>query len=165
MKTKMTLLLIAASCLIAAGCRTDHDASADPGAADAGVHEAHIHEEPSAKTVTGLVSGFDCAVVGELCPTTHRGGDYTTGVYTDDGSYYFVVNIPQSFLTQYFLETIEVEGRTYDPYHHAVEPEVIHLHDGNERRLVYEAGYFIDADGRRATFHDGRVVDGRWVAQ
>ncbi len=170
MKTKIILLLITASCTIAAGCRTDRDVSAEPGAAEAGVHEAHVHEtnvheEPSAKTVTGRVSGFDCAVVGELCPTTHRGGDYTTGVYTDDESFYFVVNIPQSFLTQYFLETIEVEGRTYDPYHHAVEPEVIRLYDGDQRRLVYESGYFIDDDGRRATFHEGRVVDGRWVTQ
>lgn len=165
MKTKITLLSIAALCTIAAGCRTDHGAGTDPGVAHAAVQDDHAHDVPSVKTVTGRVSGFDCAVVGELCPTTHRGGDYTSGVYTEDGSYYFVVNIPQSFLTQYFLETLEVEGRVYHPYDHALEPEVIHLHDGDDRRLVYEAGYFIDAEGRRATFHDGRFVDGRWVVQ
>lgn len=150
------LSLVAAFFLIAAGCRSDQTAEADPG-------HAHIHDEPVTATVSGRVSGFDCAVVGELCPTTHRGGDYTTGVYTDDGSFYFVVNIPQSFLSQHFLETIEVEGRVYSPYDHAVEPEVIQVVEDGSKRTVYESGYFIDEDDRRATFHEGRFENGRWV--
>jgi hypothetical protein len=28
---------------------------------------------------------------------------------------------------------------------------------------VYEEGYFIDEEGRRATFQDGEFRDGRWV--
>lgn len=43
---------------------------------------------------------FRIAVV-LFCPTTHRGADYTTGVFTDEQSFYFVVNIPQSFLQQH----------------------------------------------------------------
>lgn len=116
-------------------------------------------------TVTGTLSGFDCAVVGSLCPTTHRGADYTTGVYTEEGSFFFVVNIPQSFLRQHFLETVEVEGTIYDPYKRAVEPEAIHLVGEGDRRLVYDAGYFIDENGRRATFQDGDFRDGRWIAE
>ena len=113
-------------------------------------------------TVAGELSGFDCAVVGVLCPTTHRGADYTTGVFTEDEKFYFVVNIPQSFLQQYFRETVEVEGEVYDGYEHAVEPEAIHLIVEDERRLVYESGYFIDEDGNRATFQDGVFENGQW---
>lgn len=115
------------------------------------------------KTVTGELSGFDCAVVGVLCPTTHRGADYTTGVFTEDETFYFVVNIPQSFLQQYFRETVEVDGTVYEPYDHAVEPETIHIIDGEERRLVYEAGYFIDENNQRATFQNGVFRNGHWL--
>lgn len=162
MKTRIFLLLIVASCMVVAGCQSDSDAH--PPHDETHAHdEAHAHDGPTTTTVSGQLSGFDCAVVGELCPTTHRGGDYTTGVFTDDESFYFVVNIPQSFLTQYFLETVEVEGTVYGPYEHAVEPEAIHIVEDDDRRLVYESGYFIDEDGRRATFHEGEFRDGQWV--
>lgn len=113
------------------------------------------------KTVAGTLSGFDCAVVGVLCPTTPRGADYTTGVFTENEQFYFVVNIPQSFLQQYFRQTVEVKGEVYDEYNHAVEPEIIHLIEDDERRLVYESGYFIDEDGNRATFQDGVFENGQ----
>jgi hypothetical protein len=119
----------------------------------------------SDKTVRGELSGFDCAVVGVLCPTTHRGADYTTGVFTEDEEFYFVVNIPQSFLQQYFRETVEVEGAVYDPYERAVEPETIHVIEDGEQRLVYESGYFIDEEGRRATFQDGVYRNGEWMVE
>lgn len=127
--------------------------------------EDSAHNGRSAMTIEGELSGFDCAVVGVLCPTTHRGADYTTGVFTEDETFYFVVNIPQSFLQQYFRQVVVVEGEVYDPYGHAVEPEIIHLVEGNKRRLVYESGYFIDEDNRRATFQDGVFRNGRWVVQ
>lgn len=114
------------------------------------------------KSVEGELSGFDCAVVGELCPTTHRGADYTTGVFTEDEKFYFVVNIPQSFLQQYFRQAVEVEGEVYDGYDHAVEPETIHLIEDDERRLIYESGYFIDENGNRATFQEGVFQNGEW---
>lgn len=119
----------------------------------------------SDKTITGEISGFDCAVVGVLCPTTHRGADYTNGVFTKDKQFYFIVNIPQSFLRQYFRETVEVEGAIYNPYERALEPEAIYLIDGDGRRLVYESGYFIDKDDRRATFQEGVFRNGKWVVQ
>lgn len=115
--------------------------------------------------IKGELSGFDCAVVGVLCPTTHRGADYTTGVFTEDSTFYFIVNIPQSFLQQYFRQTVEVKGQIYNPYGHAIEPEVIHLTDGDERRLVYESGYFVDEHNRRATFQDGIFQNGKWVVK
>ncbi len=129
---------------------------------------SYLYDQPmeeSTQTVTGELSGIECAVVGELCPTTHRGADYTTGVFTEDESFYFIVNIPQSFLQQYFREKVEVEGTVYDPYGHAVEPETIHLVEEDGRRLVYESGYFIDEDGNRATFQDGIFRDGKWMIQ
>lgn len=116
----------------------------------------------SDKTVNGVISGFDCAVVEALCPTTHRGADYTNGVFTDDKEFYFIVNIPQSFLQQHFREKIEVEGAVYDPYERAVEPEVIYLIEDDGRRLIYESGYFIDENGNRATFQDGVFKNGKW---
>ncbi|MDZ7717771.1 MAG: hypothetical protein U5K72_02985 [Balneolaceae bacterium] len=116
-------------------------------------------------TVQGEVSGFDCAVVEVLCPTTHRGADYTNGIFTEEKEFFFVVNIPQSFLRQYFRETFVVEGAMYEPYTKAVEPETIQLIENGERRLVYESGYFIDGEGRRATFQDGVVQNGEWTVE
>lgn len=121
--------------------------------------------EQATKTVAGELSGFDCAVVGVLCPTTHRGADYTTGIFTEDEQFYFIVNIPQSFLQQYFRQAVEVEGEVYDGYDHAVEPETIHLIEDDERRLVYESGYFIDEEGNRGTFQDGVFQNGEWKVQ
>lgn len=119
----------------------------------------------SDKTVTGVVSGFDCAVVEVLCPTTHRGADYTNGLFTDDKEFYFIVNIPQSFLRQYFREKFEVEGAMYDPYTRAIEPETIYLIEEEDRRVVYESGYFIDEEGRQATFQDGKFQNGKWTVE
>lgn len=153
----IAFVLLAAACMMTAGCSASSDSSAEHAV-------SQVSDEPTVKAVTGQLSGFDCAVVGELCPTTHRGADYTTGVFTDDESFYFVVNIPQSFLTQYFRETVEVEGTFYPSYDRAVEPKVIHLvGDEGNRRTVYEEGYFIDVKGRRATFQDGEYRDGKWV--
>lgn len=160
-RLRIAFVCLAAACVITAGCGADSQGNPER---DAHAHaESQAQDEPAVQTVTGQLSGFDCAVVGELCPTTHRGADYTTGVFTEDESFYFVVNIPQSFLTQYFRETVEVEGTVYAPYGHAVEPEVIHLIEEDERRLVYEEGYFINEEGRRATFQDGEFQDGRWI--
>ena len=153
-KLKILSLWAMAVCLITLGCETNRET------------EAHTHDQDSGTTIVrGQLSGFDCAVVGALCPTTHRGADYTTGVYTSDGSFYFVVNIPQSFLQQHFLETVEVEGTVYDPYDRAVEPEAIRLVEEEGGRLVYEAGYFIDENNGRATFQEGTYRDGRWIAE
>lgn len=161
-RCRIAFVFLVAVCMIMAGCAAD----SDPGAKQEDPAPAESQDEPTVKTVTGQLSGFDCAVVGELCPTTHRGADYTTGVFTDDKSFYFVVNIPQSFLTQYFRETVEVEGTVYAPYDRAVEPKVIRLvDDEGDRRTVYEEGYFIDEEGRRATFQDGEFRDGKWVVQ
>lgn len=155
------ILLVATLTIPLMGCGSDSDAHTNSG--EEHTHETVTEETPGEKTVSGHLSGFDCAVVGELCPTTHRGADYTTGVFTEDESFYFIVNIPQSFLQQYFRERVEVEGTAYEPYDHAVEPEVIQLVEGDDRRTVYESGYFIDKEGRRATFQDGQYQDGRWV--
>lgn len=153
LKLNATLLITTLFCLFFAGFITIYNT------ADQNPEEA-VHT-----TVTGQLSGFDCAVVGVLCPTTHRGADYTTGVFTDEDDFYFVVNIPQSFLQQYFRNTVEVEGTVYDPYDHAVEPEKIHVIEDDERRLVYEEGYFIDENNRRATFQNGIYRYGRWNVQ
>jgi hypothetical protein len=118
--------------------------------------------ETSKKTISGELSGFDCTVVGRLCPTTHRGADYTTGVFIEEEEFYFIVNIPQSFLQQYFRQTVEVQGEVYDGYEHAVEPEIIYLIDEGEQRLVYESGYFIDEEGNRVTFQDGVFKNDEW---
>lgn len=149
--------MVAALCIITLGCNPDTEADSKL--------QDNTQESDGTYTVTGKLSGFDCAVVGSLCPSTHRGADYTTGVYTEDDSFYFVVNIPQSFLQQHFLETVEVEGTVYDPYERAVEPEAIHLVEDGDRRLVYEAGYFIDENNQRATFQEGTYQNGRWVAE
>lgn len=151
MKFRITLFLLSAAVLIAAAFKPKS--------------ETPNLNTSSAITVEGDVSGFDCAVVGVLCPTTHRGADYTTGVFTGEKDFYFIVNIPQSFLQQYFRQKVEIEGTVYDPYGHAVEPEIIHLIEDGKRRMVYESGYFIDKNNNRATFQDGVFRNGRWHVQ
>ncbi|MGH7457429.1 MAG: hypothetical protein ACRENG_39130 [bacterium] len=73
------------------------------------------------------------------------------------------MNIPPSFMTQYFLEKMSVTGKIYHPYDNALEPEQIFLLKNGEKKLVYEAGYFYDPQGHKAMFNQGRVVDGGWV--
>lgn len=122
-----------------------------------------LNEKISIKTVEGEASGFDCAVVEVLCPSTHRAADFTTGIFTPQKEFYFIVNIPQSFMTQYFLEKMSVTGKVYHPYDEAIEPEQIYLLKNGEQKLVYDAGYFFDAQSHKAMFNQGRVVDGMWV--
>jgi len=122
-----------------------------------------LNEKISIKTVEGEASGFDCAVVEVLCPSTHRAADFTTGIFTAQKEFYFIVNIPQSFMTQHFLENMLVAGKVYHPYDDAIEPEQIYLLKNGEKKLVYDAGYFFDAQGHKAMFNQGRVVDGVWV--
>jgi hypothetical protein len=137
------------------GCAQQQEEKADAAAS--------LNEKISVKTVEGIASGFDCAVVDVLCPSTHRAADFTTGIFTDKREFYFVVNIPQSFMTQYFLERMAVTGKVYHPYDEAIEPEQIHLLKDGQKKLVYEAGYFYDPQGHKAMFNQGRVVDGVWV--
>ncbi len=162
MKTNISITLLIIAGFFTAGFVAESGETA--------LNEAYTLDEPdkiewSEKTVWGELSGFDCAVVGEYCPTTHRGADYTTGVFNkEDEIFYFVVNIPQNFLQQYFRNTVEVNGTSYNPYDHAVEPETIYVIEGDDRRLVYESGYFIDENGNRATFQDGVFKNGKWKA-
>lgn len=154
METLFSLAIVA--CLISIGCEAEHKAE----------NHNHEHNEQSSvvtQTVAGTVSGFDCAVVGVLCPSTHRSADYTNGLFTDAEEFYFVVNIPQSYLRQYFLDDLEVTGQVYPGHSNTVEPEEIHLLEEDEKKLVYESGYFIDPQGHRALFNEGRVVDGVWL--
>lgn len=156
METLLSLTLVA--CLILFGCKAE-------GESDSEAHD-HDHNQQSSvvtQTVAGTVSGFDCAVVGVLCPSTHRGADYTNGLFTDEEEFYFVVNIPQSYLRQYFLDDLEVTGKVYPNYHSAVEPEEIHLLEEDEKKLVYESGYFIDPQGHKALFNEGELVEGVWL--
>jgi hypothetical protein len=150
----LTVLLIAVAAILP-GCsqkQADHQATT-----------TSLNDKISVKTVEGEASGFDCAVVEVLCPSTHRAADFTTGIFTADKKFYFIVNIPQSFMTQYFLEKLSVTGKVYHPYDEAIEPEQIHLLKDGEKKLVYESGYFFDPSGHKAMFNQGRVIDGVWV--
>lgn len=154
------IVVLIALAFILPGCSQKQ---ADHQAASISTGTASLNEKISVKTVEGEASGFDCAVVEVLCPSTHRAADFTTGIFTADRKFYFVVNIPQSFMTQYFLEKLSVTGKVYHPYDDAIEPEQIHLLKDGGKKLVYESGYFFDPHGHRAMFNQGRVVDGMWV--
>ncbi len=149
-----TVMLIAAATILPGCSQKQAENRAAP---------TSLNEKISIKTVEGEASGFDCAVVEVLCPSTHRAADFTTGIFTGNKEFYFVVNIPQSFMTQYFLEKLSVTGKIYRPYDDAIEPEQIHLLKDGEKKLVYESGYFFDPHGHKAMFNQGRVVDGVWA--
>ncbi len=68
-------------------------------------------------------------------------------------------------MTEYFLERLEVTGKIYGHYNYAIEPEKINVLKDGQKRLVYEAGYFIDPDGHKALFNQGRIVNGIWLCE
>jgi hypothetical protein len=157
---KGSLLFMSVFFMVACGGKTETKEDPHDHGASASGHQAQV------KTVEGVASGYDCAVVDVLCPSTHRAADYTTGLFTEGKAFYFVVNIPQSFMTQYFLEKLSLTGRVYRPYDYAIEPErILHVTASGEKRLIYEAGYFFDREGHKSLFNQGRVVDGEWACE
>ena len=125
-------------------------------------------DKPKIKEVdtAGVISGFDCAVYRIVCPATHRGFDMATpGILTEDGGWYFVVNVPASFLGQFFLDKIHVVGDVYMPYDHAIEPHDIYLANGDKKELVFTKGRFIDSEGHRSTFMKGEFDGENWVCK
>ncbi|MCG3157738.1 MAG: hypothetical protein DKINENOH_04374 [bacterium] len=154
---RLVAVMLSGVILFLPGCSPKAEEHADAA--------AHQHNQIRVKTIAGEASGFDCAVVQVLCPSTHRAADFTTGIFTPQKEFYFIVNIPQSFMTQYFLESMSVTGKVYPPYEWAIEPEQIHVVKDGEQRLVYESGYFCDPQGHKSMFNQGRVVEGRWVGE
>jgi hypothetical protein len=112
--------------------------------------------------VTGVISGAHCGVSGMVCSPTHdlRRSELP-GVYTKDNKFYFLVNVPQSFIAQWPLKEITVEGTVYEK-DRGVLAKKISIKDGEKWRTVFVEGSIIDDMGHKEKVSSAVVIDGKW---
>jgi hypothetical protein len=112
--------------------------------------------------VTGVISGAHCGVSGMVCSPTHdlRRAELP-GVYTKDNKFYVLANVPQSFLAQWPLHEITVEGSIYEK-DRAVVANRISIKDGEKWRMVFVEGTIIDEMGHREKVSSAVEIGGKW---
>ena len=112
--------------------------------------------------VTGVISGAHCGVNGMACSATHdlRRAELP-GVLTKDNKFYTLVNVPQTFLAQWPVKDIAVEGTVYEK-DHAINANKISVKDGDNFRAVFEDGNIIDDMGHKEKLASAVELDGKW---
>lgn len=112
--------------------------------------------------VTGVISGAHCAINGMACPPNH---DLTReelpGVFTKEGKFYFLANVPQSFLAQWPAKNITVEGKIYEN-EHGIDAQKISIKENGKWSTVFENGDIIDDMGHKVSLADAVIVKGKW---
>ncbi len=65
--------------------------------------------------ITGVISGAHCGVEGMACAPTHdlRWAELP-GIFTKDNKFYVLANVPQSFLAQWPIQNVTVEGTVFE---------------------------------------------------
>lgn len=112
--------------------------------------------------VTGVISGAHCGVEGMACSATHdlRRAELP-GIFTKDNKFYVLSNVPQSFLAQWPVKDVTVEGTVYEK-DHGVYAKKISLKDGDKWRTVFEDGNIIDDMGHKEKLATAVEMDGKW---
>ena len=112
--------------------------------------------------VTGVISGAHCALNGMACPPNH---DLTRaelpGVFTKEGKFYFLTNVPQSFLAQWPAKDISVEGKIYDK-ESGIDAKKISVKENGKWRTVFDNGNLIDDMGHKVSLANAVVIKGKW---
>ncbi|GEM_PF-5045960 len=112
--------------------------------------------------VTGVISGAHCAINGMACPPNH---DLTReelpGVFTKEGKFYFLTNVPQSFLAQWPAKNITVEGKIYEN-EHGIDAQKISIKENGKWHTVFENGDIIDDMGHKVSLADAVIVKDKW---
>jgi hypothetical protein len=112
--------------------------------------------------ITGVISGAHCGVNGMACSATHdlRRAELP-GVFTKDNKFYSLVNVPQTFLAQWPVKDVAVEGTIYEK-DHAINAKKVSVRDGDAWRAVFEDGSIIDDMGHKSTVAAAVELDGKW---
>jgi len=112
--------------------------------------------------ITGVISGAHCGVNGMACSATHdlRRAELP-GVFTKDNKFYALVNVPQTFLAQWPIKDVAVEGTVYEK-DHGVFAKKISVKDGDNWRAVFEDGNIIDEMGHKEKLASAVEVDGKY---
>lgn len=112
--------------------------------------------------ISGVISGAHCGVEGIACAATHdlRRAELP-GIYTKDNKFYVFSNVPQSFLAQWALKEITVEGTVYEK-ERVVDAKKVSVKDGDKWRTVFENGNIIDDMGHKEKLGAAIEIDGKW---
>lgn len=112
--------------------------------------------------ITGVISGAHCGVEGMACAPSHdlRRSELP-GIFTKDGKFYVLANVPQSFLAQWPVQDVTVEGTVFEQ-EKGIYAKKIALKDGNKWRPVFEDGSIIDDMGHKEKLATAMEIDGKW---
>ena len=115
----------------------------------------------------GVVSGFECGTVNIPCPEEHKDKHETLGLFNEqDSEFTFMVNIPQSFFKQYFLDSLYIEGKMFNNIKNAVEPiKISILNKEGKLETIYFDRNFVDEHEHNSSFKDGIIINGKWYCK
>ncbi|MFA3781499.1 hypothetical protein ABRY23_00370 [Melioribacteraceae bacterium 4301-Me] len=113
--------------------------------------------------VTGVISGAHCALNGMACPSNHNlTREELPGIFTKDKKFYFITNVPQSFLAQWKAGSeISVEGKIYSD-EFGIDAKKISLKESGKWHTVFEDSKIIDDMGHKVSLSDAVVVKDKW---
>ncbi len=112
--------------------------------------------------ISGVISGAHCGVNGMACAATHdlRRAELP-GIYTKDNKFYVLTNVPQSFLAQWPVKDVTVEGTVYEK-DKAIDAKKISVKEGDKWQTVYEDGSIIDDMGHKEKLASAVEIEGKW---
>jgi len=112
--------------------------------------------------ISGVISGAHCGAMGMACSATHdlRRAELP-GVFTKDNKFYFVANVPQTFLAQWPVKDVSVEGTIYEN-ERVIDAKKISVQDGEKSRVVFEDGNIVDEMGHKEKLSAAVEIDGKW---
>jgi hypothetical protein len=112
--------------------------------------------------ITGVVSGAHCGVEGMACAATHdlRRAELP-GIYTKDNKFYVLSNVPQSFLAQWPVQEVTVEGTVYEK-ERVVDAKKVSVKKADQWQTVFENGNIIDDMGHKEKLGTAMEIDGKW---
>ena len=112
--------------------------------------------------VTGVISGAHCGVDGMACGKSHdlRRAELP-GIFTKDKKFYVLANVPQSFLAQWPVQDVTVEGTIYEE-EKGIYAKKVSIKDGDTWRAVFEGGSIIDDMGHKEKLSTAMEIDGKW---
>jgi hypothetical protein len=112
--------------------------------------------------ISGVISGAHCGVNSMACSIKHDlKRSELPGIYTKDNKFFFVTNVPQSFLSQWPVHEVSVSGKVFES-ENAVVAKTVSIKDGEKWREVYADGSMIDGMGHRTKLADAVEIDGMW---
>ncbi len=112
--------------------------------------------------LSGVISGAHCGVMGMACSASHdlRRAELP-GVFTKDNKFYLLTNVPQTFLAQWPVKDVSVEGTVYEK-DKAIVAKKVSVKENDKWSTVYEDGNIIDDMGHKSSLASAVELDGKW---